>query len=159
MNRITEIARQNSWRIIKIKQSETKRSPKPPFITSTLQQIASSRLGYSPSRTMSVAQKLYEQGLITYMRTDSVNVSKEALSAIYKEIEKTYGKEYLEPRLYKTKSKSAQEAHEAIRPTNAGKKSAGATDEQKNCINSSGKERFLPKWPTPKHSKQKCRPI
>ncbi len=131
MNRITEIARQNSWRIIKIKQSEAKRSPKPPFITSTLQQIASSRLGYSPSRTMSVAQKLYEQGFITYMRTDSVNVSKEALPAIYKEIEKTYGKEYLEPRLYKTKSKSAQEAHEAIRPTDAGKKSAGATDEQK----------------------------
>ncbi|MEE8131832.1 MAG: type I DNA topoisomerase [Candidatus Paceibacterota bacterium] len=129
--RIIEAGRANSWKIINIKQSETKRSPYAPFITSTLQQAASSRLGFSPSRTMSVAQKLYEQGLITYMRTDSVNIGKEALSMIYKEIEKSYGKEYLELRLYKTKSKSAQEAHEAIRPTNAGKKTAGATDEQK----------------------------
>ncbi|MBI5079547.1 type I DNA topoisomerase [Candidatus Wolfebacteria bacterium] len=130
-NRILEIGRDNQWRVTKIKQSEAKRSPRPPFITSTLQQTASSRLGYSPSRAMSIAQKLYEQGLITYMRTDSVTISKEALPAIYKEIEKTYGREYLEPRLYKTKSKSAQEAHEAIRPTNIGKKSVGATDEQK----------------------------
>ncbi|HDH31379.1 MAG TPA: type I DNA topoisomerase, partial [Candidatus Wolfebacteria bacterium] len=129
--RIIEAGRANSWKIINIKQSKAKRLPYAPFITSTLQQTASSRLGFSPSRTMSVAQKLYEQGLITYTRTDSVNISKEALSMIYKEIEKSYGKEYLEPRVYKTKSKSAQEAHEAIRPTSAGKKTAGATDEQK----------------------------
>lgn len=131
MSRILELARVNSWHITEIKQSEAKRSPYAPFITSTLQQTASSRLGYSPSRAMSIAQRLYEQGLITYMRTDSVTISKQALPAIYKEIEKIYGKEYLKPRAYKTKSKSAQEAHEAIRPTNIGQKSAGATDEQK----------------------------
>lgn len=130
-NYILEVGRGNQWRIIEIKQNEVNRSPRPPFITSTLQQAASSRLGYSPSRAMSIAQKLYEQGLITYMRTDSVTISKEALPAIYEEIEKTYGKEYLKPRLYKTKSKSAQEAHEAIRPTNIKQKSDGATDEQK----------------------------
>lgn len=129
-NRILEIGRANPWKIIEIKQSETKRSPRPPFTTSTLQQTASSRLGYSPSRSMSIAQKLYEQGLITYMRTDSVFISKEALHAIYKEIEKVYGKEYLEPRLYKTKSKTAQEAHEAIRPTNISRKNAGVNEEQ-----------------------------
>lgn len=130
-NRISEIGRGNQWRVVEIKQSEARRSPKPPFTTSTLQQAASSRLGFAPSRTMFVAQKLYEQGFITYMRTDSVTVSKEALPAIYKEIEKTCGKEYLEPRFYKTKSKNAQEAHEAVRPTNIGQESAGTTDEQK----------------------------
>ncbi|OGZ32132.1 MAG: DNA topoisomerase I [Candidatus Niyogibacteria bacterium RIFCSPLOWO2_12_FULL_41_13] len=130
-NRILEIGRANQWRATEIKQSEVKRSPYAPFTTSTLQQAASSRLGYSPSRAMSIAQKLYEQGFITYMRTDSVTIGKEALGAIHKEIEKTYGREYCDPRAYKTKSKSAQEAHEAIRPTNAGQKSAGATDEQK----------------------------
>lgn len=129
-NRILEIGRANPWRITEIKQTETKRSPRAPFTTSTLQQTASSRLGFSPSRTMGVAQKLYEQGLITYMRTDSVNISKEAMPVIYKTIEKNYGKEYLEPRIYKTKSKSAQEAHEAIRPTNFELKSAGANEEQ-----------------------------
>ncbi len=130
-NRILEAARANQWKITSVKQTDTKRSPRPPFVTSTMQQTASSRLGFSPSRAMSIAQKLYEQGLITYMRTDSVTVSKEALPAIYKEIEKTYGKEYLEPRSYKTKSKSAQEAHEAIRPTKISQKNAGATEEQK----------------------------
>ena len=129
-NRILEIGRANPWHIVEIKQTETKRSPRAPFTTSTLQQTASSRLGFSPSRTMGVAQKLYEQGLITYMRTDSVNISKEAMPVIYKTIEKNYGKEYLEPRVYKTKSKSAQEAHEAIRPTNFDLKSAGANEEQ-----------------------------
>ncbi len=128
---ILEVARNGKWNILEVKQIEVKRSPRPPFITSTLQQTASSRLGFSPSRTMSVAQKLYEQGLITYMRTDSVNISKEVLPSIYAEIEKKFGKEYLEPRMFVTKSKSAQEAHEAIRPTAIAKKSAGATDEQK----------------------------
>ena len=129
-NRILEIARANPWKIIEIKQTETKRSPRAPFTTSTLQQTASSRLGYSPSRTMGVAQKLYEQGLITYMRTDSVNISKEALPQIYATIEKQYGKEYLAPRIYASKSKNAQEAHEAVRPTNFSQKSAGSNDEQ-----------------------------
>ncbi|MHB9019669.1 MAG: type I DNA topoisomerase [Minisyncoccota bacterium] len=129
-NRILEIGKTNPWHIVEIKQTETKRSPRAPFTTSTLQQTASSRLGFSPSRTMGVAQKLYEQGLITYMRTDSVNISNEAMPVIHKTIEKNYGKEYLEPRIYKTKSKSAQEAHEAIRPTNFDLKSAGANEEQ-----------------------------
>jgi DNA topoisomerase-1 len=129
-NQILEIGRANPWHITEIKQTETKRSPRAPFTTSTLQQTASSRLGFSPSRTMGVAQKLYEQGLITYMRTDSVNISKEAMPVIYATIEKNYGKEYLEPRIYKTKSKSAQEAHEAIRPSNFELKNAGANEEQ-----------------------------
>ena len=130
-NRIIEIARKNQWQIINVSQTETKRSPRPPFITSTLQQTASSRFGFAPSRTMGIAQKLYEQGLITYMRTDSANISKEALPQIYKEIEKLYGKEYLAPKTYASKSKTAQEAHEAIRPTNSTLKTAGHTDEQK----------------------------
>ncbi len=130
-NHILKIARQGEWKIINIKQHEAKRSPRAPFTTSTLQQTASSRLGFSPSRTMMVAQKLYEHGLITYMRTDSVNVSKDALPQIYGVIEKEYGKEYLTSRIYKSKSKNAQEAHEAVRPTNFSKKIAGANDEQK----------------------------
>jgi DNA topoisomerase-1 len=129
-NNILEAGRNNPWHIVEIKQTETRRSPRAPFTTSTLQQTASSRLGFSPSRTMVIAQKLYEQGLITYMRTDSMTISKEALPIIYKEIEKIFGKEYVQPRMYKTKSKSAQEAHEAIRPTNAGLRNAGSNGEQ-----------------------------
>lgn len=93
------------------------KSPSPPFTTSTLQQEASRKLGYSVSQTMVLAQKLYEAGLITYMRTDSVNLSTVALSAAEKIITKTYGKDYVHVKKYKTKSKGAQEAHEAIRPT------------------------------------------
>ncbi|MEK7553491.1 MAG: type I DNA topoisomerase, partial [Patescibacteria group bacterium] len=132
-NRIIEVAQlnKNKWQVVNITQTEAKRSPRPPFITSTLQQTASSRLGYSPSRTMGIAQKLYEQGLITYMRTDSVNISKEAIPEIYKTIEKQFSKEYVQPRTYFSKSKTAQEAHEAIRPTNFNQKSVGANDEQK----------------------------
>lgn len=131
VKRIIDIAEKNKWQVIDVSQNEVKRSPKPPFITSTLQQTASSRFGYSPSRTMGIAQKLYEQGFITYMRTDSVNLSKEALPQIYNTIEKQFGKEYLNPRFYATKSKSAQEAHEAIRPTNVSLKTVGSNDEQK----------------------------
>lgn len=94
-----------------------KRNPAAPFTTSTLQQEASRKLGFSVSRTMTVAQKLYETGKITYMRTDSVNLSDTALEAAAKEIKSAYGDKYLEPRKFKTKSASAQEAHEAIRPT------------------------------------------
>ena len=94
-----------------------KRSPAAPFTTSTLQQEASRKLGYSVSRTMQVAQKLYESGHITYMRTDSVNLSDTALNAAAQEITSAYGDKYHQHRQYKTKNASAQEAHEAIRPT------------------------------------------
>ncbi|MBK7099778.1 MAG: type I DNA topoisomerase [Sphingobacteriales bacterium] len=94
-----------------------KRSPAPPFTTSTLQQEASRKLGYSVSKTMLVAQQLYENGLITYMRTDSVNLSNTALADISNRVKEMYGEKYHQFRRYKTKSQSAQEAHEAIRPT------------------------------------------
>lgn len=133
-DRVTFIEKEGNankeWVIRDIKQGEAGRSPKAPFTTSTLQQTASTRLGFSPSRTMQVAQKLYEAGLITYMRTDSTNLSKDFLGAAYGMIEKTWGKEYLQPRTYKSKSKNAQEAHEAIRPTNAFNKTGGTTPEQ-----------------------------
>ncbi|KKU90832.1 MAG: topoisomerase protein [Candidatus Jorgensenbacteria bacterium GW2011_GWA1_48_11] len=131
MEKILTIARQQAWQVIGVKQTNVKRSPRAPFITSTLQQVASSRLGFSPSRTMSIAQRLYEQGLITYMRTDSTHLAQEARKAINAEILKTFGKEYLEPRNFITKSKTAQEAHEAIRPTVIGRQSAGGNEEQK----------------------------
>jgi DNA topoisomerase-1 len=94
-----------------------KRSPAPPFTTSTLQQEASRKLGFSVSNTMRLAQQLYEAGLITYMRTDSVNLSKMALAMAREEITRLFGEEYVKTRNFKTKSKGAQEAHEAIRPT------------------------------------------
>jgi DNA topoisomerase-1 len=102
-----------------------KRSPAPPFTTSTLQQEASRKLGYSVSRTMSLAQKLYEAGKISYMRTDSVNLSDEAIQGANKEIGSAYGEEYIQNRKFKTKNQSAQEAHEAIRPTNFAVHSTG----------------------------------
>lgn len=94
-----------------------KRSPAPPFTTSTLQQEASRKLGFSVMQTMVVAQKLYESGKISYMRTDSVNLSEEALTAATNQIHSAYGREFAQRRTYKTKSSGAQEAHEAIRPT------------------------------------------
>ncbi|MBQ6726555.1 MAG: type I DNA topoisomerase [Bacteroidales bacterium] len=95
----------------------SKRTPAPPFTTSTLQQEASRKLGFSVSRTMQVAQQLYESGLITYMRTDSVNLSSLAINMAKQEITALYGERYSKPRQYHTKTKGAQEAHEAIRPT------------------------------------------
>jgi len=95
----------------------SKKSPAAPFTTSTLQQEASRKLGYSVSRTMLLAQKLYESGKITYMRTDSVNLSETAMTDIQNQITTSYGKDYLQTRKYKNKNESAQEAHEAIRPT------------------------------------------
>ncbi|WP_462265227.1 type I DNA topoisomerase [Mucilaginibacter sp.] len=106
--------------LYEVKSLETrpsKRSPAAPFTTSTLQQEASRKLGFSVSRTMSVAQKLYESGKITYMRTDSVNLSDLALNSAAQEINSAYGNQYHQQRKFKTKSASAQEAHEAIRPT------------------------------------------
>ncbi|MDX1446866.1 type I DNA topoisomerase, partial [Lishizhenia sp.] len=99
-----------------VKKPGTK-SPTAPFTTSTLQQEASLKLGFSVSRTMSVAQRLYEAGKITYMRTDSVNFSDDAINAAEKEIKSAYGSEYSNPKRYKNKNSGAQEAHEAIRPT------------------------------------------
>ncbi len=130
-DRIIDLAEKNEWYVKDIKESEQKRQPRAPFTTSTLQQSASSRLGFSPSRTMQTAQRLYEAGYITYMRTDSTNLSKQAQADIVKIVEKKYGKEYAEARVYKTKSKNAQEAHEAIRPTHIDVLSAGLADEQK----------------------------
>ena len=100
-----------------VEKKPEKRSPAPPFTTSTLQQEASRKLGFSVSQTMMVAQQLYEAGLITYMRTDSVNLSDYALAMAKQVIASMFGKEYLKTRKFATKSKGAQEAHEAIRPT------------------------------------------
>ncbi|MFD0964300.1 type I DNA topoisomerase [Pseudofulvibacter geojedonensis] len=116
--------------IADLTKKPAKKSPAAPFTTSTLQQEASRKLYFSVSRTMQVAQRLYEQGLITYMRTDSVNLSGEAVNAAQKEIESYYGSEYSQPRNYATKNKGAQEAHEAIRPTDMSRHSADLERDQ-----------------------------
>lgn len=131
VNKILEVGKKSNWVVSAIKESEQKRSPRAPFTTSTLQQTASSRLGYSPSRTMQLAQKLYESGHITYMRTDSTNLSAAAQAEILAMVKKEYGPEYAEARVYKTKSKNAQEAHEAIRPTHIHVAHAGTEEQQK----------------------------
>lgn len=122
--------KENTWIVKYIKETEVKKSPRAPFITSTLQQAASTRLGFSPSRTMALAQKLYEAGSITYMRTDSTNLSKVAIAQIANLIEKEYGKELLQFHTFSTKSKNAQEAHEAIRPTHINHKTAGKNSDE-----------------------------
>jgi len=121
VKKILDVGKTGIWIVSGIKGNEQKRSPRAPFTTSTLQQTASSRLGYSPSRTMQIAQKLYEAGHITYMRTDSTNLSATAQTQIVSFVKKEYGDNYAEARIYKTKSKNAQEAHEAIRPTHIDK--------------------------------------
>lgn len=131
VDKIMSLGQKENWIITDLKSSEQKRQPRPPFTTSTLQQTASTRLGYSPSRTMQTAQKLYEAGFITYMRTDSTNLSAQAQNQIISFIEKEYGKDYAEKHFYKTKSKNAQEAHEAIRPTHVENTTAGLTEEHK----------------------------
>lgn len=108
-----------------------KKSPAPPFTTSTLQQEASRKLGYSVARTMSVAQKLYEAGKISYMRTDSLNLSDEALAGAASAIKSNYGDDYAHQRVFKTKKAGAQEAHEAIRPTNFNVQVTGKDDAEK----------------------------
>jgi DNA topoisomerase-1 len=130
-DRIKAVGETHDWEIKSIKETETKRAPKPPFTTSTLQQTASTRLGFSPSRTMGAAQKLYEGGHITYMRTDSPNLSSQAQKQILGYLNKEYGKSYVNPRTYKSKSKNAQEAHEAVRPSKFSRLSAGTTADQK----------------------------
>ena len=113
------------FKVLNIDVKPAQRSASAPFTTSTLQQEASNRLGYGVTTTMRVAQRLYEEGYITYMRTDSVNLSQEAINAAKNQILKEFGEEYSQPRNYVTKSASAQEAHEAIRPTDFGVKSIG----------------------------------
>jgi len=109
----------SEWHVSKIEKKESRRQPLPPFTTSTLQQTAWSWFGFGAKQTMLLAQQLYETGLITYMRTDSLNLSKDSVAAAHEKIKKDFGENYLPaiPRIYKTKSKTAQEAHEAIRPT------------------------------------------
>lgn len=114
-----------------VETKPARKSPAAPFTTSTLQQEASRKLGFSVSRTMTVAQKLYESGKITYMRTDSVNLSESALGMARDVIEKSFGKEYSKTRQYKSKTKGAQEAHEAIRPTSLSLNAAGEDESEK----------------------------
>ena len=130
-----EQSSQKEFSINSIEKKPSKRSPSAPFTTSTLQQEASRKIGFSPSLTMSSAQRLYEAGHITYMRTDSVNLSDEALTSAKDMVSKNYGSEYHKKRIFKTKTKSAQEAHEAIRPTNLENKDAGKTDTEKKLYN------------------------
>jgi len=119
------------FKVDNLEKKPVKKSPAPPFTTSTLQQEASRKLRYSVARTMLLAQKLYEAGKITYMRTDSVNLSELALDSAEKQINKEYGKKYSNKRQFKTKSKSAQEAHEAIRPTDFSKEKVAGSKEEK----------------------------
>lgn len=112
-----ESCRNAIYKVSDVQVKPARRTPAAPFTTSTLQQEASRKMGYSVSRTMILAQKLYESGKITYMRTDSVNLSDTAMTDIHKQVGTAYGEEYYQPRKYKNKNESAQEAHEAIRPT------------------------------------------
>jgi DNA topoisomerase-1 len=118
------------YSISAIEKRPLKRKPAPPFTTSTLQQDASRKLGFAVRRTMSTAQRLYEQGHITYMRTDSISLSDQAVGDICSRIETEYGSEYVQARKYKSKDKNAQEAHEAIRPTDINVSQAGSDGDQ-----------------------------
>lgn len=126
-----ESCKNASFTIDDITTKPVKKSPAPPFTTSTLQQEAARKLGYSVSQTMMIAQRLYESGLITYMRTDSVNLSDLALGTVKEAIFETYGEKYYKFRQYHTKSKGAQEAHEAIRPTYISNVEAGSSSQEK----------------------------
>jgi len=120
-----ELAKTTEFKVLNVETKPGIRSASAPFTTSTLQQEASSRLGYNVTNTMRLAQRLYEEGYITYMRTDSVNLSQEAIEGAKNQIVSEYGAEYSAPRKYTTKSSSAQEAHEAIRPTDFSVKTIG----------------------------------
>ena len=126
-----EICKDAQFKVTDVTVKPHQRSPYPPFTTSTLQQEAARKLGFSVSRTMSVAQKLYEAGKITYMRTDSTNLSDLALGSIKKYLSENLGEKYIKIRKYHTKSKGAQEAHEAIRPTYIDNPSIDGTEEEK----------------------------
>ncbi len=129
--KILEEFKESKFTVSDIKVKATKRSPAAPFTTSTLQQEASRKFGFSVSRTMTLAQKLYENGKITYMRTDSTNLSNDAIGKCKNYIETNFGEKYLNIRQYKTKVKGAQEAHEAIRPTEMKIKVSTDANEQK----------------------------
>lgn len=126
-----ERCRKASFTVTDISRKPARRSPAPPFTTSTLQQEASRKLGFPVALTMSVAQKLYESGKITYMRTDSVNLSSLALNTTAGKIREIHGENYLKTRQYKTKTKGAQEAHEAIRPTYIDHETITGTQQEK----------------------------
>ena len=128
---LLEQLKDSIFKVEDVSVKPAKRSPAPPFTTSTLQQEASRKLGFSVAQTMMVAQRLYEAGHITYMRTDSLNLSGLAINTTKTEIIEQYGEKYSKVRNYTTKSKGAQEAHEAIRPTFASNHSAGATAQEK----------------------------
>jgi len=119
VTQLKEVLGDSKYEVVDLVKKELKKSPYPPYTTSTLQQAANNVLGFSAKRTMSIAQILYQAGYITYMRTDSVSLSQKAINEIRSLIPSKYGKEYLpdSPRYYKNRSKNAQEAHEAIRPT------------------------------------------
>ncbi len=119
-----------SFQVQDLSTKPAKKTPAAPFTTSTLQQEASRKLYFPVAKTMMVAQRLYEEGLITYMRTDSVNLSGDAINAAQEEIQSTYGPEFSKPRNYSTKAKGAQEAHEAIRPTNLSARSIQADNDK-----------------------------
>ncbi len=129
--KILELFRKSVFNVEDVKIKETKKTPAAPFTTSTLQQEASRKFGFSVSRTMLLAQKLYEEGKITYMRTDSTNLSNDAIEKCKNYITENYGEKYLKTRQYKTKVKGAQEAHEAIRPSEMKTKGSSDASEQK----------------------------
>jgi DNA topoisomerase-1 len=124
-----------TFRIANIEKKDGTRNPSPPFTTSTLQQAASNRLGFSPRTTMQLAQRLYEAGHITYMRTDSLNLSGQALGAMTEYVTGKFGAKYHQIRTFKAKTSGAQEAHEAIRPTDFTKEFAGADERQQRLYN------------------------
>lgn len=126
-----ELCKQSKFTVSSITKKPLKRIPAPPFTTSTLQQEAARKLGFTVSQTMMIAQRLYEAGRITYMRTDSVNLSALAINTSKAEIERLYGTEYSKVRVYQTHSKGAQEAHEAIRPTYMENVSIDGTSQEK----------------------------
>jgi len=130
-----EIAKDSSYKIDSVEKKPAKKTPAPPFTTSTLQQEASRKLRYGVSRTMLIAQRLYESGKITYMRTDSVNLSDLALGSSKNVIKSSFGDKYSKTRKYKTKSANAQEAHEAIRPTYFEHETIDGTPEEKALYN------------------------
>ena len=130
-----EACKEAQFMVESVQKKPMKRTPAPPFTTSTLQQEAARKLGFTVSQTMMVAQHLYENGRITYMRTDSVNLSKLCLGASKEEISKLYGEQYAKPRQYQTSSKGAQEAHEAIRPTYMNQATIEGTVQEKRLYN------------------------
>jgi DNA topoisomerase-1 len=137
-NELARAIKDIDWKVTSMEEKQSTNNPAPPFITSTLQQEGNRKLYLSAKDTMRMAQRLYEEGLITYMRTDSPNLSQEAINGARSSVEELYGKEYLsdKPRQYKSKSKGAQEAHEAIRP-------AGAEFVHPKDTGLSGKEKAL----------------